>query len=348
MADPINSFDLMEFEDSSFVLHFGGRSSQIRARTLGSTLQAFSDLLSAINAVIDPESEIELVVDAEGRGSYRLRLRATKNPTGKYFDKADKKSALINTVSGVAAGLVLLLFQPSGETTVINNVYHFPGAVIVQRDDMSITMPEATYKAVQAVETNTAVLKQVAKMMKALEADPNVTSFGLTGRLTDDFPAVEIPRTAFPTIRKQANSLAKPTIASTPRADTAKPIEQDLNNPLSVSEPRQSPLRLERRTVEPIAKLTVVDPHLNRPNAAWDLIFDGFRIEAPIQDREFLSRVANGAKAVRVGDQFEATLRIHQVRDPTTGDWINETFEVQKVTQPSQVTTAPESQNREN
>jgi hypothetical protein len=46
--------DLREFDDSSFVLHFGGPTHEVDALTFGSALVSIAGALRAINREINP------------------------------------------------------------------------------------------------------------------------------------------------------------------------------------------------------------------------------------------------------------------------------------------------------
>jgi hypothetical protein len=50
----MGTVDLREFDDSSFVLHFGGAAGEVDALTFGSALVSISGALQAINQEINP------------------------------------------------------------------------------------------------------------------------------------------------------------------------------------------------------------------------------------------------------------------------------------------------------
>jgi len=66
---------LGEFQDDTIVLHFGGSSGSIDAYTFAEALTGFADTALAVNATIDPGTEIEILVEATGPGSYRTKIR---------------------------------------------------------------------------------------------------------------------------------------------------------------------------------------------------------------------------------------------------------------------------------
>src|SRR5215203_1675664 len=71
-----------DFENDTIVLHFGGAEGSIDAYTLADALIGFADMARAISATVDPGTDIELLVEATGPGSYRTRIRRIKNDYG--------------------------------------------------------------------------------------------------------------------------------------------------------------------------------------------------------------------------------------------------------------------------
>jgi hypothetical protein len=71
-----------DFEDDTIVLHFGGAEGSIDAYTLADALIGFADMARAISATVDPGTDIELLVEATGTGSFRTRIRRIKKDYG--------------------------------------------------------------------------------------------------------------------------------------------------------------------------------------------------------------------------------------------------------------------------
>jgi hypothetical protein len=65
---PTLRFD--DFEDDTIVLHFGGVAGSIDAYTLADALIGFADMARAISATVDPGTDIDLLVEATGPGSF--------------------------------------------------------------------------------------------------------------------------------------------------------------------------------------------------------------------------------------------------------------------------------------
>ena len=71
-----------DFENDTIVLHFGGAEGSIDAYTLAGALIGFADMARAISATVDPGTDIEILVEATGPGSYRTRIRRIKKGYG--------------------------------------------------------------------------------------------------------------------------------------------------------------------------------------------------------------------------------------------------------------------------
>src|ERR1700722_5696910 len=82
-----------DFEDDTIVLHFGGPEGSIDSYTLADALIGFADMVRAISATVEPGTDIELVVEAFGTGSFRVRIRRIKKDYGGLM-------AVVGTVFG--------------------------------------------------------------------------------------------------------------------------------------------------------------------------------------------------------------------------------------------------------
>jgi hypothetical protein len=71
-----------DFENDTIVLHFGGPEGSIDSYTLAEALTGFADMARAISATVDPGTDIELLVEAVGTGSFRTRIRRIKKEYG--------------------------------------------------------------------------------------------------------------------------------------------------------------------------------------------------------------------------------------------------------------------------
>jgi hypothetical protein len=191
------TIDLREFDDSSFVLHFGGLSHEVDALTFGSALVSIAGALRALNREINPGYSLEVAIDALGAGSFRARLKTEKKSLANLFSTE-------NTANWVIGGLVAILLDRSifpPERPIIK-VSH--DMVIVQNGDDRVIIPKEVFDKVPTLERSVEVNQNIAKAMEALENDRSVKSFGITKGMNDPAPLIDIPREVFPVIRQNS------------------------------------------------------------------------------------------------------------------------------------------------
>jgi len=180
---------LDRFEGDAVVLHFGGAEGSIEAYTLAEALVGFTHASLAINAIIDPGSEIEIVVEATGRGSFRTRIRRIKKDYGGLL-------AIGGTVFwGVVSNVIYdatLKNDPKPEITVNTD------EVIIKHGNDVVIVPRKVHGAAEEAKKNPEVQHGLSRAFAALEADKSISDFGITGSLADREPLVRIPRAEFP------------------------------------------------------------------------------------------------------------------------------------------------------
>jgi hypothetical protein len=189
---PTISFD--DFEDDTIVLHFGGAAGSIDAYTLAEALIGFADMARAISATIDPGTDIELLVEATGPGSYRTRIRRIKKDYGGLL-------VVGGTVFwGVVGNYIYDNYvknEPPPQVTV--NV----DGTVVKVGKYTVIVSAAVHAGTEHAKQNPAVQNGLAKTFAALEADDNVKDFGVTGSIHDPEPLFSIPRAEFPKIAQR-------------------------------------------------------------------------------------------------------------------------------------------------
>jgi hypothetical protein len=81
--------DLRTLPADEFVLHFGGRPSEVDAYTFSNSLLAIGETIQEINRQIDPDHSTEIVIEAIGGGSFRAKLKThIKHITGLFKSPA--------------------------------------------------------------------------------------------------------------------------------------------------------------------------------------------------------------------------------------------------------------------
>ncbi|MHC2465178.1 hypothetical protein [Bradyrhizobium embrapense] len=186
---------LDDFEDDTIVLHFGGVAGSLDAYTLAEALIGFADMARAISATVDPGTDIEILVEATGPGSYRTRIRRIRKDYG----------GLLAVGGAVFWGIVsnyiydnYVKNDPPPQVTVNAD------GTIVKTGRYTIVVSPQVQTGTEHVKQNPAVHSGLAKTFAALEADDKVKDFGITGSINDLEPKFTIPRAEFPTVAQRS------------------------------------------------------------------------------------------------------------------------------------------------
>jgi hypothetical protein len=272
-----------------FVFHYGGQLNQINADTLANSLLDFSEAFKEINRVVNPEFEIEIYVDALGGGSFRARIKTVNKRISTLFEGIPKTII----VGLFTAFLYDKIF--TDQIQVIVNDDHY----LVQNKEQQIILPIEAYEYKEKIAENTEVERRVSKAFKALNADANVTEFGIAKNLDDNAPLVTFPRENF----------------------------------FILSEIREAIVPEERqRTKEEKANLLIIRAIFERGNRKWEFVWkEGVKFSAPILDHEFYDKLVSHEYVIGIGDTLQVIVRIHQAKEEISNIWINESYEILKV-----------------
>jgi hypothetical protein len=276
---------LREFEGETVVVHFGGSFQSINAYTFANLLIAFADTARAVSETIDPAQEIEILLEANGPGSFRARVRRLKKGYGGVLSRAVE--ALF--WGGVANIIYDAAFKtdPKPPQITVNTT-----EVIIQYGNDKIIVPRAVYDAAQNAKKNPAVEHGIERTFQSLQADERIVEFGLTARIDDPQPLVRIPRTVFPSIVAHTHVLRE---TSTVRVRTEK------------------------------ARLVILKAWLNHAKRKWSFEWNGVPISAPIVDRDFLDRIERREYLIGAGDALDVEITFKQSFDPKLGVYVNDT-----------------------
>lgn len=287
---------LGDFGGDTIVLHFGGSSGTIDAYTLAEALTGFADTALAINATVDPGQEIEIVVEATGPGSYRTVVRRVKK---------EARGLLSDAVQAVFWGIVanviydgVIKSDPKPEIVITTD------EVTIKHGANTIIVPRHVYNASENAKMNPAVQRGLKKTFEALDADENVTDFGVTGSIQDPTPLVRIPRAEFPII---------------------------VNPPSPVPE-----VQPPERTRKQRARLLILKAWLNHAKRKWSFEWNGVPLSAPIHDKDFLDRLDRREHLLGAGDALDVEITFRQTRDEKLGVYVNDpnSFVVSRVIGP--------------
>jgi hypothetical protein len=272
------------FTGDTIIVHFGGKVGRINAQTFALSLLGFAATAQAINAAIDPYQEIEIQVEADGEGSYRVKLRRVPKALGGFFSRGTE--AIFWSIVGALIYDHFIKNDPQVEVQVNTNE-----VVFVQGKDR-IIVPRPTYDQAKNAQHNEAVQEGLSRTFSPLEADPNVTDFGLTRFMEDAKPLIRIPRADFPLFTSQAHVI--------------------------------EPIQAERETHSK-ARLKILKAWLDNSKRKWSFEWNGVPISAPIKDESFLQRLGNRDFALGSGDAIDVVITYRQNFNPTLGVYENDT-----------------------
>jgi hypothetical protein len=285
------------FSGETIVLHFGGPESNIDAYTLANALIGFADTAYAISAEIDPGQEIEITVEATGPGSFRTVIRKLRKGFTGGMLSGIAGTILWNVVSSVIYDATLKGADPKPQI-IVNTT-----EVIIKHGNDTIIVPRTVHEATENAKKSPAVQSGLKKTFESLEADANVTDFGITGGIADPHPLIAIPRSKF-------------LLIATPSVD----IED----------------QPQERTKNERARLIILKAWLNHSKRKWSFEWNGVPLSAPITDRNFLDQLERREHLLGSGDALDVELTYKQKFDSVLGVYVNEpnSFLVSRVIRP--------------
>jgi hypothetical protein len=166
-----------------------------------------------------------------------------------------------------------------------------------------VIVPRAVYDALPNVRKDPEVRRSVARTFRVLEADKAIDNFGLTSRIDDPMPTLQIPRQKF-------SALADATMIVDETAKT--------------------------RTREEKARLVILKAWLNHAKRKWSFEWNGVPISAPIADEDFLAKLDNRDYLIGAGDALDVIIDFRQNFDEELKVYVNDqnSFVVVKVLNP--------------
>jgi hypothetical protein len=294
-GDGMGTVDLGELRGDQIVIHFGGAVTSVDAYTFGNSLVAFADTIRSVNGIVNPGQNIEIRLEAIGPGSFRAVIKRLSKGLGGFFSRGAEV-----VFWGIIATLIyehLIKNDPHVKITVKTD------EVVIEKDGDTIIVPRNVYDQMPNVRRDPEVQRNLSKTFQVIEEDSAIENFGLTPRLDDPEPLVQIPRADFA------------RLASLPAL-----VESD-------SRRRE---RTER------ARLVILKAWLMRGNREWSFEWNGVPISAPIKDERFFDKLASHEILIGQGDGLDVELKYQQDYDEAMGVYVNDphTFEVVRVIRP--------------
>jgi hypothetical protein len=294
----MGTVNIGELGGDQIVIHFGGALTSVDAYTFGNSLIAFADTVRAVNAVLNPDQNIELRVEAIGPGSFRAVVKRLKKGLGGFFGRG---------VEAVFWGIVAtLIYENLIKHEPHTTIKVEPDEVIIEKNGDRIIIPRSVYDQMPPVRNNPEVQRHLSRTFQVIEEDPAIENFGLTHDLKDKKPPVQITRAEFP-------YLAAP-----------EPLALEAENK------ERHRVRTER------ARLVILKAWLVPGNRKWSFEWNGVPLSAPIADESFFERLAAREVLIGQGDALDVELTYEQNYDDTLGVFVNDphTFRITKVFAP--------------
>jgi len=167
--------------------------------------------------------------------------------------------------------------------------------VIIEQGDKKIVIPKDVHDSMKEVEKSEKFRQDIGKAFTAIEKDKAISSFGIVRRMEDEEPDIKINREQFGLLSREIE------------------FEDDT-----------------RELVE-IAKLQMRRAILERTKRLWEFVWRGMKISAPVVDDKFYDDFFDHKIMIAPGDSLEVKLKIYQVKDPDTGIFTNQKYEVIEV-----------------
>lgn len=178
-----------EFEEE-FVLYFGAKPQRINAYTLASSLVSVADAVKSANSLINPGYEVEVVVEAFGSGSFKVRVRTLYHGVANLFSKEDLKTIVIGVI---AAYIHQLTLAPDHQVNVIVG----DDEVVIEQGDTRIVVPREVHDCVKEVEKSEKFKQSIGRTFEAVDKDQDIEALGLTPSMSDEVPVLSVSREKF-------------------------------------------------------------------------------------------------------------------------------------------------------
>lgn len=284
------TLDLKKYlTEPDFVVYFGGRPKEVDTYTFANSLIGLSDAIKVINSEVNPGYSIELRLEAVGEGSFKARIKEIPKTLKNALKFADQR--IIWPI--LVAWFYTQVIAPDQTNIIVN-----ADEVIIEKDGDRIIIPREAYEKAKSLPHGR-VGAPVAKALRSVESDPNVSSLGILQDFNDDsIPALMINRADFAIVRRRAE------------------FEEDSPN---------------RRIKSVSAVLPIVKAVFSKGNRKWDFVWNGVKIGANIEDPVFAADVMARKHKIGAGDALDVEMQIEQDYDEDAGVWMNSSYHVVKV-----------------
>lgn len=167
--------------------------------------------------------------------------------------------------------------------------------VVIEQGDKTIIIPKDVHDSMKEVQKSEKFRQDIGKAFTAIEKDKEIQSLGITPHMEDEEPLIKINRDQFYILSRE--------------------IEFEDDN---------------RELIE-VAHLQIKRAILERSKRLWEFVWRGVKIPAPVTDNKFYDDFFAHRVTIAPGDSLKVKLKIHQTKDPDTGIYTNNKYEVIEV-----------------
>ena len=307
--------ELTQFGEEGFVIHFGKEGHKIDALTLGNSLVRISRMTKIICRKKYPDLKFDIVVGPVGSGSFRAQccvLLAVMSPWLVEVSTSVVSEALW-------AYILKMSSVPNSEQIIdrddysITLEYEYEKIIdnkkdtVTEREKRRVKMPFESYEVLKDIDSNKQMKGHLDSFIKSVHDDPAIEALGVCTKLDDEDPILSVPRSDFPAILKHP-----------------------------VGDQNEEKADVDEREVEATVNVAV----FRDPERKWEFMLDGKKKSAPVTDQNFLLKLKSGEISLGMNDVFDARVKVYKKRDPKTGNWVDDKFEIVEL-------RLPPRQNRE-
>lgn len=294
----------LRLEDDALVLHLHKEQRGLNAYTLASALVSLADAAKEANHLVNPGFEIQVVVEALRDGSFKVRIRAVYSTLKNLFSKENVKPVILALI---AAFIYEHTFSSRQAQDAVS-IQVTSDEVVVQQGDQRVVVPRVVYEEMKRVEVSSPFREKIGEAFESIRKDDDVVGVSVEPCTEQEEEPVLLERIDF-------EQLAAPP-----------------------QDPR------DHRFIEEVADLGIVRAILEPSRRLWEFSWRGFRISAPVIDKEFFEKFRAHRFTIAPGDFLRAKLRVYQRLNPVAGVYMNESYAVVEVlsVEPGQTAGKPD------
>ena len=278
-----------------FTFKYEGNLEYIDFDTLLSSQFHFTEAIKQIKEVLVPDAQIKIKVKALPPGSFPVEIMLDLGvDPGKL---ALYGLAAIGGIGGFAASInsIIELYK--------NLKGNRPESITINNNVTVIQMNSSTYeldtRLYEALRSNENLRDHISKTFEKIDNDDEVTGIKIMNEAGDSVTAVD---------KKDFVNFSKSSVDV---------ITDKLEDKIQKRLRKNARVRLLKVVFERGYK--------------WQVIFEGYKINASISDERFILDVESGKLRFANGDSMLCDLRIDQKFNRVASAWMNDTFNIVKV-----------------